>query len=478
MLWSSDNLETLLKEFKAIDLVEMMKKRTTEKVIKAAVFSEAPKVVELTEDQCLKLCDKSGLRYRSGYERRVIERVTTTEQPDRYGDIVRYKGVDNSNYRKNAVVMFAHEHDNFPVGKSLKEWMDHAIKGWRSWDLYFDDDVDTTGRSDLTFRMVESGAMPAGSIGFMPKTANYDLTPKEREAMGLGKFGVEYVTCEKLEHSACSIPANPECLSNFLKSVEAKRLQAVLGKTELDRMEAQKMLDGNMLDVFASMLGVKRTVSLPADVENYDPIPRLMQGETIKDVVLRPYPNEHVARVRDPEDFEDDSFRRKKVTTGVGLILGKLKDGDGSMVAQAYRFSADEFTADEAKKWLKDNDVKYISFEPAAEKAIANIQDDITPLLKEIIENFKKPPSPVPINITNNNDFTTLTELLGNVGEQIKALCGKLEDIQKSQEEKFNGLMSTTNRALAALEARTNKASLYDRKDVESIKSILQAPIR
>jgi hypothetical protein len=81
--------------------------------------------------------------------------------------------------------------------------------------------------------------------------------------------------------------------------------------------------------------------------------------------VLRPYPNEHAARVREPGDFKPDSFRRKNIADGVDIIIGKLKAGGDSMVTQAYRFKADVFTADEARAWLKKNDIKFISFEPA-----------------------------------------------------------------------------------------------------------------
>lgn len=79
-----------------------------------------------------------------------------------------------------------------------------------------------------------------------------------------------------------------------------------------------------------------------------------------------PYPNEHAARVRDPDDFETGSMRSKDLKDGVRLILGKLK-GETAMTVQAYRFDKTKFTPEQAKKWLKDNDVKSISFEPASE---------------------------------------------------------------------------------------------------------------
>jgi hypothetical protein len=77
-----------------------------------------------------------------------------------------------------------------------------------------------------------------------------------------------------------------------------------------------------------------------------------------------PYEGWHSARVRDPGDFQPDSFRRKNIAPGVDIIMGRLK-GETTMTAQAYRFAADKFTASEARAWLKKNDIKYISFEEA-----------------------------------------------------------------------------------------------------------------
>jgi len=91
-----------------------------------------------------------------------------------------------------------------------------------------------------------------------------------------------------------------------------------------------------------------------------------------------PYPNEHSARIRDPNDFIADSFRSKSIETGIRIIIGKLKNGDGSMVTQAYRFKSDQFTVAEAKKWLKDHDIKYISFEAATGESKSIINEETT----------------------------------------------------------------------------------------------------
>ncbi len=236
---------------------------TTVKQIKSNVFKEASRIVEITESECKKLCDAVGFVFKSGYEKRLIERITTTEVPDRDGDIVRAKGIDNKEFRIEPIVLFAHDRYNFPVGRSLKEWIDNKISGWKSWDLYFDNDIDTSGRSDLTFRMVNSGAMRGCSIGFIPVEPKYNHSDEERSLLGLGKYGIEYLKVKKIEHSACSVPANQEALALSLKAIDSKILKGALSKSDLDTMEKNNMLDGNMIDVFYSVLGVEKTIVIP-----------------------------------------------------------------------------------------------------------------------------------------------------------------------------------------------------------------------
>ncbi len=79
----------------------------------------------------------------------------------------------------------------------------------------------------------------------------------------------------------------------------------------------------------------------------------------------RPYPNEHAARIHNPDKY--DSFRRKNNEFGDGIhVIYGIKDSKSEV--QAIRFDKNKFTVSEAKKWLKDNNWKYISFEPASEE--------------------------------------------------------------------------------------------------------------
>jgi HK97 family phage prohead protease len=116
-------------------------------------------------------------------------------------------------------------------------------------------------------------------------------------------------------------------------------------------------------------------------------------GETKEE--LKPYPNEHAARLQSPTKF--DKFRRNvggklfgtiSVPSTIGVIWGHLKnEGADAWAAQSLRFPTKNWTVAEAKAWLKKNKVKTMGFEPASKSLDAietqvidlQIEGEITP---------------------------------------------------------------------------------------------------
>jgi HK97 family phage major capsid protein len=86
----------------------------------------------------------------------------------------------------------------------------------------------------------------------------------------------------------------------------------------------------------------------------------------------RPYPNEHAARLKDPEQY--DSFARKNNEGGEGIdFIYGIKDGVSEL--QAIRFDKTRFTTQEAKAWLKSHDFEPILFEEASERKIMSDEE-------------------------------------------------------------------------------------------------------
>ena len=76
----------------------------------------------------------------------------------------------------------------------------------------------------------------------------------------------------------------------------------------------------------------------------------------------RPYPNEHAARLTDPEQY--DSLRRENDAGGSGIdFIYGIKEGVSEI--QAIRFRSSQFTPAEARTWLAEHDFDPIMFEEA-----------------------------------------------------------------------------------------------------------------
>ena len=76
----------------------------------------------------------------------------------------------------------------------------------------------------------------------------------------------------------------------------------------------------------------------------------------------RPYPNEHAARLTDPDQY--DSLRRVNDEGGPGIdFIYGIKEGESEI--QAIRFNSSRYSPAEARQWLEDHDFSAIMFEEA-----------------------------------------------------------------------------------------------------------------
>lgn len=101
-----------------------------------------------------------------------------------------------------------------------------------------------------------------------------------------------------------------------------------------------------------------------------------------------PFANEHSARLKSPT-IEHIRVRRTsgsgqgtvqgvKIPTSIDIIWFIIKsEGKEVPIAQALRFPVKNWSESSAKKWLKDKKIKFLSFEPAKEKSIDNIDRKI-----------------------------------------------------------------------------------------------------
>ncbi len=156
--------------------------------------------------------------------------VLTRRIRDRQGDILEPAGVRLKSFRKNPVVLWAHDYRGLPIGKSLweKAQGDALIAKVRFANTDFAQQV---------WQLVQSGFLNSWSVGFVPIQAE---PVKEG-----GKFtGYRIKEWELLEYSAVPVPANPEALTVEVRSrISHPVLLKSLGLLETDK-DADEPMQG------------------------------------------------------------------------------------------------------------------------------------------------------------------------------------------------------------------------------------------
>jgi HK97 family phage prohead protease len=164
-----------------------------------------------------------------------ITHYISTSTPDRYGEIVNPFGMDDTNFRKNPVVLFGHNSRNLVIGKNISLVADEY--GVKAITKFADTD---TGR-DL-YKLNRDGFLNAWSIGFLPVgeiTKKYDDKTKETYSY-IEKW-------ELLEYSSVPVPANPDAINLLYKSIKSEEVfkEILLGnelndtKTEIENLKSK-----------------------------------------------------------------------------------------------------------------------------------------------------------------------------------------------------------------------------------------------
>lgn len=99
----------------------------------------------------------------------------------------------------------------------------------------------------------------------------------------------------------------------------------------------------------------------------------------------RPYPNEHAARINDPDKYMD--FRREADAGGEGIdfIYGiYIEELERVSEIQSVRFDSSRYTVQQAQDWLAEKDMEPMKFEEAIEER--NVEPEVKRHIVEITE--------------------------------------------------------------------------------------------
>ncbi len=132
---------------------------------------------------------------------RTVTFTISTSSVDRMGDTIKIDGWRLEQYRKNPVVLWAHDASLLPVAKSNQVW----TEGQKLKSVAEFTPPGMARFNDTVFEMYKAGFLSATSVGFSPLKYAFTDDPQRR-------YGIDFLEQELLEFSAVPVPANGEAL--------------------------------------------------------------------------------------------------------------------------------------------------------------------------------------------------------------------------------------------------------------------------
>tara|TARA_A100001201_G_scaffold51969_1_gene51480 strand:- start:170 stop:928 length:759 start_codon:yes stop_codon:yes gene_type:complete len=172
--------------------------------------------------------------------------VASTENSDRYGDVINQKGWSLEAYNRNPVVLLNHNSNSLPIGKGKVEIKD----GQLMIDVEFDQEDELARKVESK---VKNGYINAVSVGFNPiESKRRSELPKEHKAFG--KRGMYFEKSELLEVSIVTIPANSDATAKQFNAIEKRISDLEESLAELKHiLDVEVLEDGNFRITYASM---------------------------------------------------------------------------------------------------------------------------------------------------------------------------------------------------------------------------------
>jgi len=155
---------------------------------------------------------------------RQYEFIASTADMDRDGEVIDVEGWDLKNFKKNPVIMYAHDYHSLPIGKATKI-------GVRDGKLVNNVEFPPEGTyefADIVERLVNTGYLKAESVGFVPK--------KWEDGDGEKSPRRTYTKQELLEISIVPIPSNPRAIMDAVEAgvITTKQLAVITKPEETD----------------------------------------------------------------------------------------------------------------------------------------------------------------------------------------------------------------------------------------------------
>jgi hypothetical protein len=370
--------------------------------------------VKLSARECAYMCKKVGLKFHDGLEKRVVNFRFTDTTKDRDGDVIMSKGVDLTQFKRDPVILPQHQGRELPIGRALSVKYDEESNSIIGKVLFFDDTIDLSGMSETYFRMVDSGALQGGSIGFDADWKNVRKpSPEEKKLYKMDDNGLIFDKITLIEFSIVTIPAN---------------------------LNARQIPSGKAWDDTAKVMKENGAIS-------EDMIKRLRESETTKQISYSPDIKTKV--------FDDSLEILKKeapnLFTAIDAEKPKFAEWFTKEILDKYipmpKVNPPKKTTDEVIKDFMSDDNHLKDDTPIASTKIY-INETDTPEQRQskldLAKNMKEMAFSVEVIVDEKQ--SAVTNVVGITDEQKAAVKETIEGFEKavtSLKEKFQSLLDT-----------------------------------
>jgi len=248
---------------------------------------------------------------------RALNVTISTNAVDRSGDIVEPNGGKFVNFKKNPVVLMAHDYSGLPIGKAsdLKK-TENGITA----KVTFPEEG-TYPLADTVYNMYKQKFMRAWSIGFIP-TKSEEIKDEEGKK---NITGYRFLNWELLEFSACSVPANPEALTNMISKgidiglLKEEGLIEIVDGVDIEKVEEKAKYDCECIDCGYKMTSDKhcKEIKCPECGGTMRRVERPGPGEDSKDV--KDIIDDHVKDVK-VEPIDPDKVKASMENDGKSYV--------------------------------------------------------------------------------------------------------------------------------------------------------------
>jgi len=139
---------------------------------------------------------------------RAFTHAISDESVDGHGSIIKLDAWDLKRFRANPIVLFAHDSQGLPIGRSKKIWKEGGKLMSRT---EFAGAEQGHQFAETAFNLVKDGFLKAWSVGFWPKEREprKDLNDDEKHQLW---DPFVYTKVELMEYSLVPVPSNPNAL--------------------------------------------------------------------------------------------------------------------------------------------------------------------------------------------------------------------------------------------------------------------------